>query len=783
MLREMNRVAHSMKSGSASLGATGFSQLCMELEDAAREQALADVPALLQAIEALLPQVIDALNSAHIDRRQPAHDTTQSQTHQYRILLVDDDPGFRLTTGEVLLGAGYIVDQAASGEEALACIKNNAPDLVLLDAVMQGMDGFEVCRRIRNHQHFDCTPIMMVTGLDDMDSVNLAFESGADGFTTKPLNYTVLLHRLQFQLRAAQDAKALHESQERLASAQRMARLGYWRWDARSDELTASEQLSSMIVPQGGNCCGTLRDYLARIHPEDREYIHNCISLVLEGAPQQPTDFRMLTENNREIIVHQELDLSPDSDQVVLGTVQDITRQRSAEQRVRQLAYFDELTGIASRAYFYQHTGDLIKGALRRNERFSLLYLDLDGFKDVNDSLGHDAGDELLKIIAQRLQHLLRDSDFVARLSGDEFCILIDNISDQYDATFVSDRCLREINQPVTLAMQTIRPRCSIGIAHFPEDGRDLQSLLKAADSAMYAAKESGKHRYAFYQPALTALAETRLHMEQDLRMAIERNELVLHYQPQIELHSGRLIGVEALVRWNHPEKGLVPPNEFIGLAERIGMIKPLGEWVLKTACTQAVSWKRMGLPRFRMAVNISPTHFQDKALATTVVEVLAETGWTPADLELEITESVVQTTGENLDMFERLRAIGIRIAVDDFGTGYSSLASLKSLPIDCLKVDRMFVTDMLKDSDSSILLGAIVNVARALGHEVIAEGVETQEQAIALSGIGCDVVQGFYFSRPVDADRIPALVQQDFLPVSSMYAARNPAMDASNRD
>jgi len=242
------------------------------------------------------------------------------------------------------------------------------------------------------------------------------------------------------------------------------------------------------------------------------------------------------------------------------------------------------------------------------------------------------------------------------------------------------------------------------------------------------------------------------------------------------------MVGVEALVRWRHPEKGLIFPDEFILVAERIGLIKALGEWVLKTACIQAVAWREMGLPRFKMAVNISATHFQDQALSTTIVEILGETGWEPADLELEVTESVVQTTGESINMFNQLRAIGLKIAIDDFGTGYSSLSSLKYLPIDCLKVDRMFVTDMLKDPDSSILLGAIVSVAHALGHEVIAEGVETQEQAFALSGIGCEIVQGYYFSRPVAAEKIPELAQQRFLKTTTKNNMGFLRLDASKQ-
>ena len=775
-------LAHTIKSGSANLGAVSLAEVCLQLENAAREKQLEKVPALVQSIEQLLPKVIAALKHENEHQPDPQPRLHETQKLRERILLVDDERSVRLTTSEVLKGAGFVVDEAASGEQALAQFEQNTPDLVLLDALMPGMDGFEVCQRLKQRRDSSFIPVMMVTGKDDMDSVNLAFSSGADGFTTKPLNYTGLIHRLCFQLRAAQDARTMHERQERLASAQRMARLGCWRWDSNTDELTLSEQIAEMLKSHKNTSYRRLDDFLDCIHPEDREFIHNSIISVLDGTQQKPADFRLLADNNKEIIVHQEIDLSPDNSGVVLGTMQDISRQYAAEQRIRQLAYFDELTGIASRAYFYQHTGDLIKGALRRDERFSLLYLDLDGFKDVNDSLGHDAGDELLKIIAERLQLVLRDSDFVARLSGDEFCILVDNINDQYDAAAVSSRCLVEINKPVKLGLQELCPRCSIGIAHFPEDGRDLHSLLKAADSAMYAAKEGGKHRYAFYQPALTSLAETRLQMEQDLRLAIERGELELHYQPQIELESGSMVGVEALVRWRHPQKGLIFPDEFILVAERIGLIKALGEWVLKTACTQAVAWREMGLPRFQMAVNISSTHFQDQALSSTIIDVLEETGWAPADLELEVTESVVQTTGKNIDMFNQLRSIGLKIAIDDFGTGYSSLSSLKYLPIDCLKVDRMFVTDMLKDPDSSILLGAIVSVAHALGHEVIAEGVETREQAVALSGIGCEIVQGYYFSRPVTAEKIPELVQQRFLKATTKNNVGFLRLDASKQ-
>ncbi len=481
--------------------------------------------------------------------------------------------------------------------------------------------------------------------------------------------------------------------------------------------------------------------------------------------------------------------MAPGTSNVVLGTVQDITQQRATERRIRELAYTDKLTGLASRAYFYKHTEDIIRAARRRHERFALLYLDLDGFKDINDSLGHDMGDELLRTVSQRLQSSLRDTDFIARLSGDEFCILVDNVRDQYDAAEVAERCLDETNRPVWLGKQQVRARCSIGIAYYPEDGTDLQSLLKAADSAMYAAKEEGRHRYAFYRPELTQRVERRLQIEQELRLAIERDELILHYQPQVELSSGRLAGVEALVRWKHPDMGLIPPGEFIAVAERIGIISSLGEWVLNKACEQLSRWLAMGLPELRMAVNISPLHFRNPALLDTVTRVLETTGIPPELLELEVTESVVQTTGNDFEMFERLRELGVKIAIDDFGTGYSSLASLRALPIDCLKIDRLFISDMLDDGRAAVLLGTIVNVAHALGHVVVAEGVEEVAQLQVLQGIECDIVQGFFFSRPVPAKALPEIVRDGFPGVAAkgqenhdVVAAETPTSGAGSR-
>ena len=768
-LEALTTIAHSLKSSSANLGAMGFSKLCHQLEDSAREEHIEATSEQLLAIEVLMPRVLLELRQqvdidGDCDIGNPEETRSPQVTAAPTILIVDDDTGFRLTTSEALKGTGLNVTEASSGEDALSMLEEALPDLVLLDAIMPSMDGFEVCRQMRKRRDTRTIPVVILTGLGDMDSVNRAFESGATDFIVKPINYALLNSRIQFQLRVAKDLRELRISQGWLASAQRIAGVGYWQWDATTDDIVISEQLAEMLALGDTSSFDSLEDFINFVDPQDQEFIRDKIISVSQNGATSSDDYRLHTLQSATLVVHQELARPRDSGDIVLGTVQNVTEQRESEKKIRQLAYSDALTGLASRAYFHKHLEDVIKAAHRRSERFALLFLDLDGFKDVNDSLGHDVGDMLLKEIAERLKQAIRDTDFVARLSGDEFCIMADNISDQYDAAYVANRCLELMNEPVNLGKQNIRPRCSIGIAYYPDDGEDSKSLLKAADSAMYAAKDAGKHRYVFYQPEFTEKAEDRLKIEHDLRLTIDNDELELHYQPQIDLTTGRMTGVEALVRWNHPTRGTIPPLEFIDIAERIGFINPLGQWVLETACRQAMDWREIELPHFQMAVNISSNHFQDLGFVDMVEQILTDSGFPGSSLELEVTENVIQPTSEHLAVFDRLKKMGVKIAIDDFGTGYSSLASLKHLPIDHLKIDRTFIIDMLQDPKSSALLGTIVGVAQALGQTVIAEGVEEQDQVKVLSAIGCDIVQGYYFSKPVPAVEIPNLARTDFL-------------------
>lgn len=427
-------------------------------------------------------------------------------------------------------------------------------------------------------------------------------------------------------------------------------------------------------------------------------------------------------------------------------------------------ASHDALTGLANRARLQVFMNDAIKGADRRGEKLALLLLDLDGFKDINDSLGHDQGDRLLCEIAERLRGQVREGDLTARIGGDEFCLLLLDDAGILRASEVAQRCLDALNAPVHLSGTTARPRASIGIALYPDHAETAADLLKAADTAMYAAKGAGKHRYVVYETDMTDKAEQQLELESALREAVEWGEFELHYQPQIELGKGRMSGVEALIRWRRPEHGLVPPDEFIPVAERIGLIDMIGAWVLETACRQAVAWQKEGVGALVMAVNISPGHFGSPGFVDTVAQTLLETGMAPACLEIEVTESVTRDSLRHASISDALRRLGVRVAIDDFGTGYSSLAVLKKMPIDTLKLDRAFICDMLEDSASTVLIGTLIGMARSLNLSTVAEGVETLEQVQVLSGLGCPMAQGYYFSRPVTANLIPNLAGTNFL-------------------
>jgi diguanylate cyclase (GGDEF)-like protein/PAS domain S-box-containing protein len=444
------------------------------------------------------------------------------------------------------------------------------------------------------------------------------------------------------------------------------------------------------------------------------------------------------------------------------GVGKDITERKLDEERIQFLANHDALTALPNRAMFTEVLNLAIENARRYRRHFAVLFIDLDRFKIINDTLGHEAGDKLLQEMAKRVTCTVRASDVVARLGGDEFVVLVQEVSEPKQVATVARKILASLVQPLTMNQQEVRMTASIGICMYPADAQDEQALMKNADIAMYRAKEDGKNNYKFYSEEINVHTFEKLALETSLRRGLERNEFLLHYQAKLDLRTGMVTGVEALLRWKHPDLGMVPPGQFIPLAEETGLIVPIGKWVLSTACEQVVTWQRQGLPRLRMAVNLSARQFADDNLLEDIEAALRDTGIAPDLLELELTESmVIQNTERAGRVLADIKRLGVRLAIDDFGVGYSSLSHLKRFPIDTLKVDRSFIRDIPQDPEDKALTEAIIAMGKSLSLTVVAEGVETLEQQQFLREHACDEMQGFYFSKPIPAEDFAALMRR----------------------
>ncbi len=431
----------------------------------------------------------------------------------------------------------------------------------------------------------------------------------------------------------------------------------------------------------------------------------------------------------------------------------DISEKKVDEKRIFKLAHFDPVSGLHNRASFNQHLEKALTYVERHGSNLSLLYLDLDNFKLINDASGHLVGDMLLKYVAERLKHTVREEDSIARLGGDEFVVLVRGANESKDLASIANKILAQISKPIVLDNTEIVVTSSIGISTYPVDGTDADSLLKNADAAMYRAKASGRNQFQFFTAEMNAQAQDRLLLESDMRRGIEADEFILHYQPQVDLASNKIIGCEALVRWQHPSRGRISPDLFIPVAEESGLIKELGLWVLKQACSQQVEWCKQGLPKLRMAVNISSRQFLCQNLIAQIEKIIEQTNIDPSYLELELTEGcILENVENNINILHHLNNIGVSLAIDDFGTGYSSMAYLKRFPIDKLKIDQSFIHDLETDPDDVAIVKAIIWLGQSLELKIIAEGVETEEQLNFLKSNGCDEFQGFYFSRPIAA-------------------------------
>ncbi|MCE1241070.1 MAG: EAL domain-containing protein [Azonexaceae bacterium] len=555
----------------------------------------------------------------------------------------------------------------------------------------------------------------------------------------------------------AEASRQLAVRQEELLQAQRIARMGSWEQLPRSELLYCSGELCSVLQLPPRETIGQA-ELLACIHPEDRAALAHALARVAETPGEEALDCRLGEEGGLARVLHFRIESGWLDKQGlrVRGTAQDVTAARAAEAHIAYLAHYDVLTGLPNRTLWNERAQNELRSAERHGDTLAVLFLDLDHFKAINDTLGHPVGDQLLSAVARRLSACLRENDFLARLGGDEFVVLLPRLSHPEDAALVARKLIASLQSSIDVGGHELSISVSIGISLFPGDGEDLSTLLKHADVAMYSAKGQGRNTYHYFKPEMDVHALERLMLENALRRAVDRNELVLFFQPQMAAGGG-LSGCEALIRWQHPEFGLLPPAQFIGVAEDSGLILPLGEWVLAEACRQWVEWHHLGI-ELTMAVNISALQFQHPEFVAMVRRILGETGADPAWLELELTESaLMQPTPEVLARMNELRKLGIQLALDDFGTGYSSLSYLKRLPIHRLKLDRSFVRDLPDDAEDVAIASATLSLARDLGMEVVAEGVENDAQHRFLLERGCAVMQGYLFGKPMPAEAFVA--------------------------
>ena len=691
-------------------------------------------------------------------------DAPQSAARR-RVLVIDDDQTFALLAGEILEQADFDVAIANNSLEALIAFQAQPPDLVLLDVELPGTSGFDLCSQLRALSPGSDVPIVMVTGHDDTVSIARAYDAGATDFIHKPVLWPTLPHRVGFILRAQDNLHALQLSEQRNRALLQALPDAIYIVDRRGiiiEHITGEDQrngvnhigmrLEEVLPPDVAHAARQCTDGVGAAGPAAVEFA------VGRGKAYRAFEAR----------------LRPQPDGTLLIMTRDITERRKAKARIEYLAYYDVLTGLPNRQLFMREVGRAIRTVKQTGQMIALLYLDLDRFKRINDNLGHTVGDALLQNVARRLEQSSAPKELenlpgdahrheqprIARLGGDEFVVLLSGVSNEQHVAVVADRIRQAFGEPFDCGGHRLVVTPSIGIALYPRDATEIEDLLVKADMAMYQAKDQGRNSCAFYGHSMSVRSLGRLELETDLRSAFANGDFQIFYQPKVELASGNIIGVEALLRWHHNLRGWIAPDVFIPVAEETGLIAALGDWVILEACKQLAIWRNKGLGHLTIAANVSVQQFARADFVDTVVRTMREYSVTAGQLELEITESLLM---RNLDdttaCMKRFRDAGVTLSIDDFGTGYSSFGYLRQFPVDALKIDRSFVKDMHNNDDDAAICAAIIAMARELKIKVIAEGVTNNEQIKFLQRHRCDQMQGYLISKPIPVDDLEMLL------------------------
>lgn len=692
------------------------------------------------------------------------------------ILIVDDESQNCRLLDALLRPEGYETVMAASGEEALAIVAQNPPDLILLDIMMPGMDGYTVAKKMKANKLTSHIPIIMLTAQIDRQARLEGLSAGAEEFLTKPVDRAELWLRVRnlLRLKAYGDLLINHSAmleqqvQARTATLQRFQSA----MDATADSILLIDRASQRFIEVNATACtlfGYSREEFLELDPAElssitRQQLEYELDAIIAGSAAGAHEellARCKDGSKVTVEMHRHAIRSNDS-MVIVWVLRNITERKQAEQRMYDLAHYDTVTGLPNRTLFYQTLARTLVLAADKAMSVAVMFIDLDYFKNINDTIGHAAGDELLSQFSARLIQCVRVRDTVGRLGGDEFAVILILPNGPQGAPVVATKIRNALFAPFTLQGHEVKVTASIGITLYPDDAVDADILVKYADTAMYQAKQAGRDTHRFFTAQMNADMLVRRELETALRQAVENEEFVLYYQPKVQLNSGRIVGLEALLRWQRPGHGLMSPDTFIPILEETGLIIKVGAWVIATACKQLGTWVRTGMDPMQISVNVAGRQFPGGDLEKNVRAGLIDNGIDGEHLELELTESsLMADTDCTITTLKNIKQLGVQISIDDFGTGYSSLAYLRRFPIDKLKIDIAFIRNIISVPDDASIALAIIGMAHSLKMEVIAEGVETIAQLDYLRHHHCDQFQGYYFSPPVPAAEIETMLRK----------------------
>jgi diguanylate cyclase (GGDEF)-like protein/PAS domain S-box-containing protein len=696
------------------------------------------------------------------------------EAHPDRLLVVDDDSNNRDMLSRRLARKGYAVDVAEDGPTALEKISQAHYDLVLLDQMMPGMSGLDLLRLLRATYSANDLPVIMVTAVDQTDTVVEALNGGANDYVMKPVDLPVMAARIEAQLSRAKQDREIRESEQRYSLAARGSNDGLWDWDLLAGTIYYSPRWLAILGYEEGDFQRVPEEWLTRLHPDDEASVREELRAHIEdhsGAIVEFSSEHRIRNKAGEYqwVLSRGAVMHGDDGRPLrfAGSLTDISTRKNC----------DPLTGLGNRSFMLER----VAGALTAGANFALILLDLDGFKILNDSFGHHTGDRILCATAARMQAQvsalgLAGVSALARIGGDEFTILLEKLENPAQAMNLAERLIEHIGEPASIHGFQLAVTASAGIALGSADAASAEDVMRDADLAMYRAKEMGKNRCALFAPQLRDKMQARMKIAHDLHRALENGQLVAYYQPKVDLKTLAITGFEALLRWRHPKLGLIQPNDFIPIAEETGLIVPIGEWILEEACCQLKTWQNMfpRTPQLSMNVNLSVKQLTDPNLLDRVRQVLDRTGVDPKTLKLELTETALMTEiAEAKQVLDSLRAMHIGLKLDDFGTGYSSLNYLRDLHFDSLKIDRSFVARIALDAEGSKIVETMIKLAQAMDMNVVAEGIEDEQQLKELVRLGCDTGQGFYFSKPVESGSAEKMLERSFAgPEPAAYSA-----------